>query len=71
VTSATRIEPECLSHTRTAGYENGKDVAAVVPLRDLALLETLEDRMDLKEVHEALNEKDNRAFESSCLRGFA
>lgn len=33
-----------------------------------ALLETLEDRMDLKEVHEALNEKDNRVFVPSWFR---
>jgi prevent-host-death family protein len=35
-------------------HRHGKDVAAVVPARDLALLEALEDRMDLEEARAAL-----------------
>ncbi len=38
-------------------HRHGKDVAAVVPARDLALLEALEDRMDLEEAREALKGK--------------
>jgi prevent-host-death family protein len=34
----------------------GKDVAALVPLEDLALLNELEDRMDLEAAREALKE---------------
>ena len=35
----------------------GKDVAALVPLEDLALLEDLEDRIDLEAARRALKEK--------------
>jgi prevent-host-death family protein len=38
-------------------HRHGKDVAAVVPARDLALLEAIEDRMDLEEARSALQEK--------------
>jgi prevent-host-death family protein len=38
-------------------HRHGKDVAAVVSARDLALLEALEDRMDLEEAREALKGK--------------
>lgn len=34
----------------------GKQVAAVVPIEDLELLQKLEDRIDLEEVKEALKE---------------
>jgi prevent-host-death family protein len=35
----------------------GKDVAALVPVEDLELLENLEDRMDLEAARRALKEK--------------
>lgn len=35
---------------------HGKDVAAVVPVEDLRLLEAMEDRMDLSEAREVLAE---------------
>ncbi len=35
----------------------GKDLAAVVPIEDLSLLEELEDRMDLEVALKALKEK--------------
>ena len=35
---------------------HGKDVAALVPLEDLELLEELEDRMDLEAARKALTE---------------
>ncbi len=38
----------------------GKDVAALVPVEDLALLEELEDRLDLEEARRALADPENR-----------
>jgi prevent-host-death family protein len=38
-------------------HRRGKDVAALVPVEDLALLEALEDRLDLEEARKALREK--------------
>jgi len=38
----------------------GKDVAALVPVEDLALLEELEDRVDLEEARRALADPENR-----------
>ncbi len=37
-------------------HRRGKDVAAVVPIEDLRLLEALEDRMDLEDARAALAE---------------
>ncbi|MCH7978635.1 MAG: type II toxin-antitoxin system Phd/YefM family antitoxin [Acidobacteria bacterium] len=37
-------------------HRRGKDVAALVPLEDFALLEKLEDNIDLKEARTALAE---------------
>ena len=36
---------------------NGKDVAALMPTEDLAMLEELEDRMDVEAARKALKEK--------------
>ncbi|MBI5481084.1 MAG: type II toxin-antitoxin system prevent-host-death family antitoxin [Deltaproteobacteria bacterium] len=36
--------------------KGGKDVAAIVPVEDLELLEELEDRLDLEAAREALRE---------------
>ena len=38
-------------------HRHGKDVAAIVPVADLRLLEELENRMDLDAARAALNEK--------------
>jgi prevent-host-death family protein len=38
-------------------HRHGKDVAAIVPIEDLQLLEALEDRMDLEAARAALKEK--------------
>jgi prevent-host-death family protein len=35
----------------------GKDVAAVVPIEDLQLLEAIEDRMDIEAARKAMKEK--------------
>lgn len=37
---------------------HGKDIAAVVPVEDLALLEALEDKIDLDVARKALAEKE-------------
>lgn len=37
-------------------HRHGKDVAALISAEDLALLEALEDRMDLQAVREALKD---------------
>lgn len=39
---------------------NGKDVAALIPLHDLQLLEELEDRMDVEAAKRALAESQER-----------
>jgi prevent-host-death family protein len=41
-------------------HRHGKDVAALVPVADLELLEQLENRMDLDAAREALREKGGR-----------
>ncbi|MBA3343184.1 MAG: type II toxin-antitoxin system Phd/YefM family antitoxin [Gemmatimonadaceae bacterium] len=41
-------------------HRHGKDVAAIVPVEDLQLLENLEDRMDLELARAALKEKAPR-----------
>ena len=39
----------------------GKDLAAIIPVEDLELLEELEDRMDVDAARAALAESDERA----------
>ena len=41
-------------------HRHGKDVAAIVPIEDLKLIEDLENRMDLDKARAALNEKAPR-----------
>jgi prevent-host-death family protein len=41
-------------------HRHGKDVAAIVPVEDLQLLESLEERMDLEAARAALKEKAPR-----------
>ena len=41
---------------RTLLHRRGKDVAAVVPVADLAFLEAIEDRMDLEAARKAIKE---------------
>ena len=42
----------------------GKDIAAMVPIDDLRLLEELEDRIDLADAHAALAETKKRGAKS-------
>jgi prevent-host-death family protein len=41
-------------------HRREKDVVAIIPIEDLALLEELEDRLDIEAAHEALAESDER-----------
>ena len=45
---------------RVVLHRHGKDVAAIVPVADLELLEELENRMDLDAARAALKEKGDR-----------
>jgi prevent-host-death family protein len=45
---------------RVVLHRHGKDVAAIVPVEDLELLEELENRMDLDAARAALKEKGSR-----------
>jgi prevent-host-death family protein len=47
------------SHTRTVLTRRGKQLAAVVPIEDLELLERLEDAADLEAIREALADPEN------------
>ncbi len=49
-------------------FRRGKDLAAVIPLFDLHLLEALEDRIDTAEARKALKESDER-FSYDKIRG--
>lgn len=48
---------------RTLLHRRGKDVAAVVPVADLFLLEQIEDRMDLEAAREAMKEPGTVSWE--------
>ena len=41
-------------------YRRGKDVAALIPLEDLTLLEALEDRLDVREAEKVLAKSTGR-----------
>lgn len=44
-------------------HRRGKDVAAVIPIEDLAMLEELEDRLDIEAAREALREPGRIPYE--------
>ena len=48
---------------RTLLHRRGKDVAAVVPVADLVLLEQIEDRMDLEAARQAMKERGTVSWE--------
>jgi prevent-host-death family protein len=48
---------------RTLLHRRGKDVAAVVPVADMVLLEQIEDRMDLEAAREAMKEPGTVSWE--------
>ncbi|MDO8501609.1 MAG: type II toxin-antitoxin system Phd/YefM family antitoxin [Gemmatimonadaceae bacterium] len=43
---------------RVVLQRHGKDIAAIVPVEDLALLEALEDKIDLDAARKALRQKE-------------
>lgn len=47
------------NHERIIVKENGKDVAALVPLQDIQALEEIEDRLDLEDALTSLAEARN------------
>jgi prevent-host-death family protein len=57
---ATILNEVAFGGERVLLHWHGKDVAAVVPIEDLELLEALEDKMDLKTARRALAEKGSR-----------
>ena len=57
---ATILNEVAFGGERVLLHRHGKDVAAVVPIEDLELLEALEDKMDLETARRALAEKGSR-----------
>jgi len=53
---ASAINKVAFGGERIILQRNNKDVAALIPMKDLALLHALEDRLDLEEVREAMQE---------------
>ncbi|MBI5789755.1 MAG: type II toxin-antitoxin system Phd/YefM family antitoxin [Candidatus Schekmanbacteria bacterium] len=49
---------------RVVLYRRGKDVAAIVTVDDLALLEEIENRLDIEEARAALSEAKNQGTTS-------
>ncbi len=50
-------------------HRHGKDVAAIVPIEDLEILEQLENRMDLDAARAALNETEPRDSWTKLKKG--
>lgn len=57
---ATILNEVAFGGQRILLHRHGKDVAAVVPIEDVELLEALEDKMDLDAARKALAEKGSR-----------
>lgn len=51
-------------HERVVLQRRGKEIAAVVPIEDLKLLEALEDRIDLADVRAALADVKKKGAKS-------
>ena len=56
------------SHERILLRRHGKDIAALVPLEDLALLEQLEDKIDIEEAKRILADPDEVPIPYSRVR---
>jgi prevent-host-death family protein len=57
---AEMVNKVAFGRERIRLHRHGKDVAAIVPVEDLQLIEALEDRMDLNAARAALREKAPR-----------
>ena len=75
--SATQKRPETFSHSlarvvtkreRVVVHRRGKAVAALIPLEDLALLEELEDRLDVQEAERRLANPNDKAIPYEQVR---
>ena len=53
---ATLINRAAYGRERIVLTRRGKDIAAIVPLEDLQLLEDLEERVDLEDAREAMRD---------------
>ncbi len=49
-------------------HRRGKDVAAIVPLEDLALIEAIEDKMDVEEAMRRLNDPKDESMPYDEIR---
>jgi len=52
-----------VEHERIVVQRNGRDVAALVSIDDLELLERLEDEADIRAAHEALKDSERFSWE--------
>ncbi len=59
---AELISRVAYGHDRVIISKNGKNVAAVVPLEDMELLEALEDRLDIDSARKALKKPEWAAW---------
>ena len=57
---AEALNKVAYQHERIVLHRRGKDVAALVPLRDLELLEALEDQLDIDAANKALADPKNK-----------
>jgi prevent-host-death family protein len=57
---ATILNEVAFGGERILLHRHGKDIAAMVPIEDVQLLEALEDKMDLDAARKALAEKGPR-----------
>lgn len=57
---ATLINRVAFGHERIVLHRHGKDLVALITMKDLAFLEELEDRLDLLEAQEIVAEAEMR-----------
>jgi prevent-host-death family protein len=60
---STIINRAAFGKERVVLTRRGKELAAVVPIEDVKLLEDLEDRLDIEAAREALKEEGNIPWE--------
>jgi antitoxin Phd len=57
---AEALNKVAYQHERIVLHRRGKDVAALVPVEDLELLEALEDQLDIEAADKAMADPENR-----------
>ncbi len=60
---ADAVKRVALGGERIVLHRNGKEVAALIPIEDLRLLESMEDEMELKAARRARREKGTISWE--------